>query len=49
LRPDLFAYTDFAQRLGLRPLAEHHGHKLTPAAEAFGRFLLMAFFARRSN
>jgi hypothetical protein len=29
----------FAQRLGLRQLAEHHGYKLTPAAEAFGRFL----------
>jgi hypothetical protein len=28
----------------LRQLAEHHGYKLTPAAEAFGRFLPTAFF-----
>ena len=35
---------DFAQRLGLCQLAEHHGHQLTPAAEALGRFLRAAFF-----
>ena len=45
-----FAFTtgqsvdDFAQRLGLGQLAEHHGHELTPAAEALGGFLRTAFF-----
>ena len=45
-----FAFTagksvdDFAQRLGLGQLAEHHGHELTPATEAFGSFLRAAFF-----
>jgi hypothetical protein len=28
----------------LRQLAEHHGDKLTPAAEAFGPFLPATFF-----
>jgi len=35
---------DFAQRLGLRQLAEHHRYELTPAAEAFGRFFRATFF-----
>jgi hypothetical protein len=37
------AITDFAQGFRLRQLAEHHRHKLAPAAEAFGRFLRAAF------
>jgi hypothetical protein len=28
----------------LGQLAEHHGHELTPAAEALGSFLRAAFF-----
>jgi hypothetical protein len=38
------AVTDFAQRLGLCQLAEHHGHELTPAAEALGSFFRATFF-----
>ena len=36
--------TDFAQRLGLRQLVEHHRDKLAPAGEPFGRFFGPAFF-----
>jgi hypothetical protein len=37
-----WSVTDFAYRLGLRQLAEHHRNKLAPAAEAFGRFFCTA-------
>jgi hypothetical protein len=38
------AVADLTRRLGLGQLAEHHGHELTPATEAVGRFLRTAFF-----
>jgi len=34
---------DFAQRLGLRQLAEQHGDELIPAGEAFAVFLSLMF------
>jgi len=34
---------DFAQRLGLRQLAEQHGDELIPAGEAFSVFFGLMF------